>query len=98
MHPPPLSSGQKFKLAVQYLNPYTVFFVAVEAGVNQARNHPKEYGQGAEGYGKRYGAGFADGLTDGVLRDRCLPDSFSPGSALLPAWRMEHLQAAWDTR
>ncbi len=67
MQPPPLTSGQKFKLAVQYLNPYTFAFVAVEAGVNQARNSPQEYGQGAEGYGKRYGAGFADGLTDGIF-------------------------------
>ena len=67
MQPPPLTSGQKFKLAVQYLNPYTFAFVAAEAGVNQARNSPKEYGQGAEGFGKRYGAGFADGLTAGVL-------------------------------
>ncbi len=67
MQPPPLSSGQKFKLAVQYFNPYTFAFVAAEAGVNQARNSPPEYGQGAEGYGKRYGAGFADGLTASVF-------------------------------
>jgi hypothetical protein len=66
-HPPPLTYGQKFGLAVQYLNPYTFAFVAAEAGVNQARNSPKEYGQGAEGYGKRYGAGFADGLTAGIF-------------------------------
>jgi hypothetical protein len=65
--PPPLTSGQKFKLAVQYLNPYTFVFVAAEAGVNQARNSPREYGQGAEGYGKRYGAGLADGLTAGIF-------------------------------
>jgi hypothetical protein len=67
MQLPPLTSGQKFKLAAQYLNPYTFFFVAVEAGVNQARNHPEGYGQGAEGFGKRYGAGLADGLTDGLF-------------------------------
>ena len=85
--PPPLSSGQKFKLAVQYLNPYTFLFVAAEAGVNQARNEPKEYGQGAEGYGKRYGAGFADGLTDGLFRDRRVPVALTPGPALLPARR-----------
>jgi hypothetical protein len=65
--PPPLTSGQKFKLAVQYLNPYTFVFVAAEAGINQAINSPREYGQGAEGYGKRYGAGFADGLTNGIF-------------------------------
>ena len=66
-HPPALTSGKKFGLAVQYLNPYTLAFVAAEAGVNQARNSPKEYGQGAEGYGRRYGAGFADGLTAGIF-------------------------------
>jgi hypothetical protein len=66
-HPPPLTAGQKFKLASQYLNLYTVFFEAVEAGVNQATNSPSEYGQGAEGYGKRYGAGFADGLSAGLF-------------------------------
>ena len=67
MQPPPFTSGQKFRLAVQYLNLYTLAFVAAEAGVNQARNILREYGQGAEGFGKRYGAGFADGLTDGLF-------------------------------
>ena len=65
--PPPLTSGQKFKLSAQYLNFYTVFFVAAEAGINQARNSPRGYGQGAEGYAKRYGAGFADGLSAGLF-------------------------------
>lgn len=73
MQPPPLTSGQKFGLAVQYLNPYTFVFVAAEAGFNQARNSPKEYGQGAEGYGKRYGAGFADGLTAAILTTGVYP-------------------------
>jgi hypothetical protein len=74
--PPPLTSGQKFKLASQYLNPYTFVFVAVEAGVNQARNHPAGYGQGAEGFGKRYGAGLADGLSDGVFVTGVYPSLF----------------------
>lgn len=76
MQPPPLTSGQKFKLAAQYLNPYTFVFVAVEAGVNQARNHPEGYGQGAEGFGKRYGAGLADGLTDGLFVTGVYPSLF----------------------
>jgi hypothetical protein len=65
--PPPLSSGQKFRLSAQYLNLYTVVFVAAEAGINQARNSPSDYGQGAQGYAKRYGAGFADGLSAGFF-------------------------------
>ena len=67
MRPPPLTSGQKFKLAAQYLNPYSFLFVATVAGVNQARNSPREFGQGAEGYGNRFGAAFADGLTDAIF-------------------------------
>jgi len=65
--PPVLSSGQKFKLAAQYLDPYTFGFVAIEAALNQAFDSPREYGQGAQGYGKRYGAGFADDLTNGIF-------------------------------
>jgi hypothetical protein len=67
VHPPPLSPGQKFKLALQYLDPYTFGFVAVNAGVGQAFNSPKEYGQGGEGYGKRYGADLADGLMNSIF-------------------------------
>jgi hypothetical protein len=74
--PPPLTSGQKFELWAQYLNPYTFGFVAAEAGINQARNHPEDYGQGAEGYGKRYGAGLADGLTDGFFVTGVYPSLF----------------------
>jgi hypothetical protein len=74
--PPPLTSGQKFKLAAQYINPYTFVFVAAEAGINQARNHPEDYGQGIEGYGKRYGAGLADGLTDGLFVTGVYPSLF----------------------
>ena len=74
--PPPLSPGQKFKLASEYINPYTFVFVAAEAGINQARNHPSDYGQGAEGYGKRYGAGLADGLTDGLFVTGVYPTIF----------------------
>ena len=74
--PPPLTSGQKFKLAAQYLNPYTFFFVAAEAGINQARNHPEDYRQGAEGYAKRYGAGLADGLSDGIFVTGVYPSLF----------------------
>jgi hypothetical protein len=69
----PLSSSQKFKLSRQYFNPYTFAFMGVEAGLNQAFNTPKDYGQGAEGYAKRYSAGFADGLTDSIFTTGVYP-------------------------
>ncbi len=65
--PSALSAKQKFKLVMQNLDPYTFTFVAVEAGINQASNRPKEFGQGAEGYGKRYGANLADTWTGSLF-------------------------------
>ncbi len=57
----PLDAKQKFKLAARtVVDPFTIVFVAGAAGVEQAQNHFEEYGQGAQGYAKRFGAGYAD--------------------------------------
>jgi hypothetical protein len=63
-HVAPMSAADKFKLALRYIDPYTFGVVAFRAGIEQATNSKEEYGQGMEGYGKRYGADFADGLTN----------------------------------
>src|SRR5262249_22548115 len=53
----PLSAGQKFRLAWKtVIDPFTFVFVGGAAGVEQAQNHFAGYGQGAEGYAKRFGA------------------------------------------
>lgn len=58
---PPLSSGQKFRLATAGVFDWAAFpFNGALAGIAQARNDPKEWGQGWGAYGKRYGASFAD--------------------------------------
>jgi hypothetical protein len=62
-HPGPMSPAEKFKLTRDYLSPFTLAFVAIYAGFDQAIDAKSGYGQGWEGYGKRYGADFADGLT-----------------------------------
>src|ERR1017187_5260207 len=57
----PLNSKQKFKLAWKtVIDPFTLVVVAGAAGVEQAQNHFAGYGQGAQGYAKRFGAGYAD--------------------------------------
>ena len=57
----PLTPKQKFKLAWKTMvDPFTLVFVGGAAGVEQAQNHFNGYGQGAQGYGKRFGAGYAD--------------------------------------
>ena len=62
----PLSSKQKFQLALKATtDPVTTAAVSAIAGVNQAANRFSGYGQGAQGYAKRYGASygnFASGL------------------------------------
>jgi hypothetical protein len=55
----PLTSKQKFKLAGRtVMDPFTFVFVGGAAGVEQAQNHFRGYGQGAQGYAKRFGAGY----------------------------------------
>jgi hypothetical protein len=38
--------------------PYPIVGAAFAAGINQAESTPPEWGQGAEGYGKRFGSNF----------------------------------------
>ena len=57
----PLSSGQKFKLFFKSAtDPWPFGLTAVVAGIGQAQNSNPEWGQGMEGYAKRYGAGYGD--------------------------------------
>jgi hypothetical protein len=56
----PLTSGQKFLLAAdESVAPSVLIVAAMSAGINQARDSWPGYGQGWDGYGKRYGATLA---------------------------------------
>ena len=70
----PLTSKQKFKLAWKtVVDPFSLIFVGGVAGVEQAQDHFKEYGEGAEGYGQRFGAGYADTVTSTFIGSAILP-------------------------
>jgi hypothetical protein len=70
----PLSSGDKFHLfAKTAFDPVTVVIAAAQAGLSQADNQFKPYGQGAEGYGKRFGAAFADQVSSGFFSNFMYP-------------------------
>lgn len=61
---PSLTSSQKFRLfARQAFDPFQWVVAGAQAGLSQAENTFPGYGQGAAGYGKRYGATVAD-VTD----------------------------------
>jgi hypothetical protein len=70
----PLTAKQKFKLAWKTtLDPVTFLLNGAFAGVEQAQDHFRGYGQGAEGYGKRYGAGYADVVASTFIGGAILP-------------------------
>jgi hypothetical protein len=70
----PLSSKQKFKLALRSnIDPYNFLIVGMIAGIQQGQNHFHEYGQGFEGYAKRYGANYADNVTSTFIGGALLP-------------------------
>ena len=56
-----MSQGLKWQLAARSLvDPITFFAAATTAGVEQWQNTHSGFGQGAQGYGKRFGATYAD--------------------------------------
>ncbi len=71
----PLTPGQKFRLAARTsIDPVTFGVAAATAGIEQSLNSFSGYGQGSEGYAKRFAASYADNVVDTVI-----------GSAILPA-------------
>ena len=73
----PLTAKQKYRLAVRsIIDPATFVIAAGFAGIEQASDEFEGYGQGWEGYGKRYGALLADGAIGGMLGGAVLPVLF----------------------
>jgi len=70
----PLAPRQKFQLAWKAtIDPVTVVVVGATAGFEQGTNYYGGYGQGAQGYGKRFGATYANFLTSTFIGDAILP-------------------------
>jgi hypothetical protein len=70
----PLTGKQKFELAWKSsIDPFTFLVVGAFAGIEQADNTFSGYGQGAQGYAKRYGAGFADNFINAMIAGAILP-------------------------
>jgi hypothetical protein len=71
---PPLTPSQKFHLFVKgAFDPFVYVAAGLQAGVGQATNQFEGYGQGASGYGKRYGAALADGISSQFFSNFCYP-------------------------
>jgi hypothetical protein len=69
----PLTTKLKFKLAMRVsVDPITIGGVAAMAAINQAANRP-DFPQGAKGYGQRFGAIAADGVSDILIGGAIIP-------------------------
>jgi len=70
----PLTSKQKLELGWKTtVDPFSFGLIGVVAGVEQAQNDFSGYGQGAQGYGKRFGAAYADFAAGTFLGGVILP-------------------------
>jgi Carboxypeptidase regulatory-like domain len=73
----PLNPRQKFELAWKAtVDPISFGLTGAIAGIEQAADMYGGYGQGAEGYGKRYGAAYADFVTSTYIGSAILPSLF----------------------
>lgn len=73
-NPAPLTAKQKFGLAWKTtIDPVSFVLTGAVAGIQQSQDDFNGYGQGAEGYGKRYGASYADFVTGTFIGAAILP-------------------------
>jgi hypothetical protein len=70
----PLTTKLKFRLAWKSsTDPVTILGTAFLAGLQQAGDQYSEFGQGAQGYGKRFGADYADVVASTFLSGAVFP-------------------------
>jgi hypothetical protein len=70
----PLSPSQKFQLFFKSVtDPWPFVLTGFVAGIDQAQDSFPQYGQGLEGYAKRYGASYADYFTGNFFGNAVLP-------------------------
>jgi hypothetical protein len=73
----PLSTKQKYHMSLRLtIDPAYIVLAAAVAGVQQARNEFSGYGQGAQGYAKRFGATFGDFTMSNLLGNAVFPSIF----------------------
>jgi len=67
-NPAPLTAAQKFQLGWRTITDPVVYIdTGIGAGLQQSRNTHPEFGQGTEGYAKRFGAQYADRVSSIVI-------------------------------
>jgi hypothetical protein len=91
----PLSAKLKFQLAFKAsTDAVSISAAALLAAINQAADNP-DYVQGAKGYGQRFGAAYADGVSD-ILIGWCSVTLAAPSGSplLLPGHRYQEVSSS----
>jgi hypothetical protein len=67
-HVPPVTWKEKFSMAAKgSFDPYEFTIVGIVAALHQAADNDPGFGQGFQGYAKRYGAAFADQVDGNIM-------------------------------
>jgi len=70
----PLTPHDKFVLSLHGgVDPFNLLVAGTNAGIEQAADIFPGYGQGAEGYGKRFGASLADQASNSLFKNFVFP-------------------------
>jgi hypothetical protein len=71
---PPLTTKQKFKVVAQgVFDPSEFLLIGVIAGIGQASDSNPTYGQGFQGYAKRYGTAYGDTVIENFMVGAIFP-------------------------
>ena len=71
---PPLTSKQKYKVVARSSFDYVLYpWYGFLSAISQAENSEAGYGQGWDGYGKRFASAFADGAIENFLTGAVFP-------------------------
>ncbi len=70
----PLTPGEKFQLFFKSsTDPWPFLLAGAVSGIGQANNSDEQWGQGAQGYAKRYGAAYSDAFIGNFFGNAVLP-------------------------
>jgi hypothetical protein len=88
----PFTPKKRLKAYAESLfSPFHFFLAGLQAGISQEQDSPHEWGQGAEGYGKRFGNYYAEATTAAMLQmigeDLLHEDNYYYGSGEHGMWK-----------
>lgn len=95
-HPAPLSSKQKLHLGVRLLiDPTTFVAVGATSGIQQEMNSYYQYGQGAEGFAKRFAANYTTTAASILITDVAMASLLHQDPRYFYSGQGTNSQRAW---